>query len=238
MQIALFERQHQYAEYVTRLLRAIESISQATVVYYAEPDYIISDVSHRLESFEIAILCQQPDTHDEIYIGKAIMQFNAFCQIIFISKTGLLNPEYYEIPHLYTLGVNQVPQYMNMVIRRAIGNLEKEDRDQFLVVTNFEKRFVPCRDVLYLEHVLRKTSIATGHNAMETYQSPQELLQFDQRGRFVQCHRGFFVNTQKIVGLRSSELLLAGGRTIPIGRTFQKEIKAVFLKSANTHQCT
>lgn len=231
MQIVLFEKQHQYAEYVTQLLRAIESIAQATVVCYSEPDFIVSDVTQRLEAFDIAILCQQINTRDEIYIGRAISRFNASCQIIFISKTGLLDPEYYEVPHLYTLSVDHVPQYMNLVIRKAICNLEKLDREQLLVVTNSEKRYVPCRDVLYLEQILRKTSIVTTDGIMETYQSPQKLLQCDQRARFVQCHKGFFVNSKKIIGLRSGELLLAGGQTVPIGRTFQKEIKAAFFKS-------
>lgn len=151
-----------------QLMRAIESIAQATVVYYSEPDFIIFDVTQRLEAFDIAILCQQADTRDEINIGKAISKYNAFCQIVFISKTGLLNPAYYEISHLYTLSTKHVPQYLNMVMRKAIENLEKTDRDQLLVTTNSEKRFVPCRDVLYLEHIIRKTSIVTGYGAFST----------------------------------------------------------------------
>ena len=234
MQLALYAKQQQYAEYVTRLLRAIESISQAMVVYYSDADLIISDVTQKIESFDIAILCQQTEMHDEIYVGRAISKFNSICQIIFISKSSNLNPAYYEIPHLFTLYVDHVPQYLNMVMRKAVGYLENMDRDQLLVITNAGKRFVPCRDILYLEHILRKTRIVTVDSEMETYQSPQELLHYDQGGRFIQCHKGFFVNTKKIRGLRSCELLLTGDRTIPVGRTFQKDIKAVFSILAKT----
>jgi len=228
MQIALYEKQKHYAEYITHLLRAIDSISQATVVYYSDADFIISDVTQRIESFEIAILCQQNETHDEIYIGRAISKFNSICQIIFISKSNKLNPVYYEIPHLFTLYVDHVPQYMNLVIQKAIGQLEDMDHDQLLVMTNAEKLFVPCKDILYLEHILRKTKIVTAYGDMETYQSPRELLQSDQHDRFVQCHKGFFVNTKKIVGHRSGEILLVGGAVVPIGRTYQKSVKFAF----------
>ena len=239
MQIALYEKQHQYAEYVTRLLRKIESISQATVVYYSDADFIISDVAQRIESFDIAILCQQSESHDEIYIGRAISKLNSLCQIVFISRSSKLNPAYYEIPHLFTLYVDHVPQYMNMVVRQAIVHLENMDRDQLLVTTNAEKRFIPCREVLYLEHILRKTKIVTAGGVMETYQSPQELIQYDGHGRFIQCHKGFFVNRGKIIGLRSGEILLMGGVTVPIGRIYLKDVKAAFstlTKMAGFHE--
>lgn len=238
MQIALYEKQHQYAEYVTSLLRTIENITWATVVYYSDADLIISDVAQRIESFDIAILCQQTESHEEINIGRAISKSNSFCQIVFISRSSNLNPAYYEIPHLFTLYVDHVPQYMNMVVQQAIGHLKNMDRDQLLVATNAEKRFIPCREVLYLEHILRKTKIVTEGGAMETYQSPQELMQYDEHGRFTQCHKGFFVNTKKIIGLRSGEILLMGGVTVPIGRTYQKDVKAAFstfAKAAGFH---
>lgn len=228
MQIALFEKQRQYADYITRLLRAIEIVPQATVVCYSDAEFFVSDVMQGIESFEIAILCQQTETNDEIYIGRAISKYNSICQIVFISRSYYLNPVYYEIPHLFTLYVDHVPQYMNMVMRQAIGHLEVMDRDQMLVKTNAEKRLVPCKEVLYLEHILRKTRIVTAGGAVETYQSPQELIKYDKQGRFIQCHKGFIVNTRKITGLHSGQIRLMGGVTIPIGRTYQRYINAVF----------
>ena len=48
---------------------------------------------------------------------------------------------------------------------------------------------------------------------------------------FVQCHRSYIVNVDKIVQIIGEEIELSNGNIIPLSRSHIKEVKKVFTKS-------
>lgn len=61
-----------------------------------------------------------------------------------------------------------VPLYLVTAIQKSVVNLAAMEHS-FVVTANSEKIYVPCRDVLYLERIQRKTHIVTKDDTIETY---------------------------------------------------------------------
>jgi DNA-binding LytR/AlgR family response regulator len=99
-----------------------------------------------------------------------------------------------------------------------------------MVTSNSTKILIPCREVLYLERVQRKTHIVTSRETIETYQSPQEILATVKSADFVQCHRSIYINLKKVTRMLPGEFMLEQKISVPIGRQYAVPAKEAFMK--------
>ena len=87
-------------------------------------------------------------------------------------------------------------------------------------------RVVPD-DIEYIESDRRKVRIVMGENALEAYDSLSGILQ-KLPGSFVQCHKSFIVNMDKIVEMRGDSVLLASGAGVPVSQKRSRETREAF----------
>lgn len=236
MRIAICETYIPYLNYIIRLLKQIREVESSTIVSYVDPDWILSDLSARTEAFDIAIVNKDFGNQQGIHIAQNIAQRFSYCQIIIVSEVNTIFPEYYEVNSAYLLPKEHMPNHLVTVIQKAYRNLEKLDNSLLLVISNNDKILIPLVDILYLERVLRKTQIVLRNEVLETYQTPQQLLNKEIAWRFLQCHRSIYVNIKKICKLRATELILKENISIPIGRAFAPEVKNKFQNIINEIQ--
>jgi DNA-binding LytR/AlgR family response regulator len=225
MRIAVCETQAEYIDYICKLLKQIREVSFATVATYTDPEWMISDVLLRTEAFDIAIISRELGTHNGVFIAREIVKKNASCQIVLISEKNRILPEYYEMNHACILPKEFVPLYLVTAIQKSVVNLSSMEHSFFVVASNSEKIFVPCRDVLYLERIQRKTHIVTKDDTIETYQLPQDIIGSVRGLDFVQCHRSIFVNLRKVTRYQANEFTLEQNIKLPIGRQYALQMK-------------
>lgn len=96
-----------------------------------------------------------------------------------------------------------MPLLLIDAVQKAVKNLLEKDRRVIYVNVDHEKRYIPLRNVFYLERVQRKTKICYETNMgkkaeIETSFSVQQILSPFQKNPFVRCHKSIFVNMQKI----------------------------------------
>lgn len=225
MRIAICETQADYIEYICRLLRQIREVSFATVATYTDPEWMISDVFLRTEAFDIAIISRELGTHNGVFIAREMTKKNEACQIVLISERNRIFPEYYEMNHTCILPKEYVPRHLVTAIQKSVVNLAAMEHSFFVVTANSEKIYVPCREVLYLERVQRKTHIVTKDDTIETYQLPQEIVDSACGLDFVQCHRSIHVNLRKVTRYQANEFTLEQNIKLPIGRQYAAQMK-------------
>lgn len=233
MRIAVCETQADYINYICRLLKQIREVSFATVATYTDPEWMISDVFLRTEAFDIAIISRELGTHNGVFIANEMTKKNNACQIVLISEKNCILPEYYDMNHACILPKEYVPLHLVTAIQKSVGNLSAMEHSFFMVTANSEKIYVPCRDVLYLERVQRKTHIVTREDTIETYQLPQDMIDSVCGLDFVQCHRSIYVNLRKMTRYQANEFTLERGIKIPIGRQYALQVKEAIRRFEN-----
>ena len=234
MRIAVCETQIEYQEYLRRLLEQIYPVkNQAEVAYYSVPEWLVSDISLRTDIFDIAIISRELGLHNGVYIAKEVLKQNDFCQVIIICEKNRILPEYYEIEHTCILPKEYVPMHLVTAVHKALENLSALECSFFMVTSSSTKILIPCREVLYLERVQRKTHIVTSRETIETYQSPQEILATVKSADFVQCHRSIYINLKKVTRMLPGEFMLERKITVPIGRQYAAHAKEAFAQFVN-----
>jgi len=233
MRIAICETQVSYLNYIIRLLKQIRELELSTITSYIDPDWILSDLNARAEVFDIAIVNKDFGNHQGIYVAQIIAEKCTNCQIILVSEANVLFPEYYEVNSVCLLPKEYLPNHLVTVIQKAYRNLEKLDNSLLQVASNNEKILIPLEDIQYIERVLRKTHIVLKNEVIETYQTPEQLMDNAMALSFVRCHRSIYVNIKKIYKLRANELVLRDNVSIPIGRAFSPVVRSKFQNFAN-----
>ncbi|MBF9222601.1 LytR/AlgR family response regulator transcription factor [Hymenobacter ruricola] len=96
---------------------------------------------------------------------------------------------------------------------------------EFLTIREgYELSRVPVSDILYLEALDNYTRIYTTERRYLTLVTLKSLCEQLPAHRFLRVHRTYAVAVSKISRLSGGELLLAGGRPLPVGRTYRQRV--------------
>lgn len=222
MRIGICEPDAEYLDFLSRLLRQIRSINGATVVPYINSRWFVSDLSLRMEAFDILLVRREMDEYNGAFVAREAVRINPASQVILISDNNCILDEDYDIAHLFFLPKEHVPLRLVTVVDRAVSIIQKRNERYFGVQVNREKLRIPCSTVLYMEKMLRKTELVTAEKRYSTYQSPNELLDTAKTDIFVQCHRSYYVNLTQIYSIGPLEITIYNGAHLPIGNTYAK----------------
>lgn len=89
---------------------------------------------------------------------------------------------------------------------------------------------MPIKNIVMIEsfgHILRIYS-TTISNEIEVRARLKEYVQKLPKGMFSQCHKSYVVNIMFVRKIRSNEVTLASGKSIPLGRKFAMDFLAAF----------
>ena len=85
-------------------------------------------------------------------------------------------------------------------------------------------------DIYYMEANGNYINIYT-ENGNEKYRETMTKIEEKLKGKkFVRCHKGYLVNTKYISRMNSNGIALTDGRIIPIGRSYEREVKQIILE--------
>ena len=228
IRIGICDPNAEYIAFLTRLLGQIRAVKNADIITYVDPEWLISDVALHEQAFDILIINRSLGRHSGVSIAKEILRLNPFCQLILVTNDNRVDNNDYEAGHAFFLPKDLVPTRLVTVIEQAARIIEQRHEQYLQVTANRERLLLPCSEVFYLERILRKTAIVLAAETVETYQSPQELLETVDNNCFVQCHRSFYVNMNKIFRIGQSNLHLVNREEIPIGSTFAQTMTAAY----------
>ncbi len=230
MRIAVYDNGDYYL-YIERLLSQIYEIAGSGVVIYNSPELFEFDTVNHNEQFDILIMVldeSQDSMEKQIAMAKQARETEACLQLIFIAPEDKLIPHVYSVDHAFTLARSHVSTLFIVAVQKAVENVLSMDRRVICATVDYGKRWIPLRQIYYLESINRKTQISLETTMLETSLSIQQILGAFQTTPFVRCHKSIYVNMQKIIGLGTSELLLNNQVRLPIGRVFQATVRDSF----------
>lgn len=110
----------------------------------------------------------------------------------------------------------------------VIGRLERELialREELIIQKGQEVIKIPIDDICYMESEGNYINIRTVDGS-EKYRNTLAKIEEELAGKnFVRCHKGYLVNVKYIKRVRNSEIEMMAGMIIPIGRSYEKDVK-------------
>lgn len=166
---------------------------------------------------------------DGIEAARQLLAEHPEVQLIYV--TG--HPEYcariYQTEHIYCLMKPVIEAEFEEALAKAVGRIKARATRPFGVkVGGRITRVIPA-DVECIESDRRKVRIYVNGEVIEAYESLSGLAA-SLPDSFIQCHKSFLVNMDKIVEMRSDAIDLVSGRTVPVSQKRSRAARASFLE--------
>lgn len=116
------------------------------------------------------------------------------------------------------------------VIRQLVKELSYL-KEELIIKKGQEVVKICIDDIWYVESEGNYINIYTV-NGNEKYRDTLAGIEKELAGKgFVRCHKGYLINTKYIRRIKGSEAELNDGKIIPIGRSYEKEVRQKILES-------
>lgn len=186
---------------------------------FTSPKLFLETVENNNYTPQISILDIQMEYIDGITLAQMLNRLLPRCAIIFLTSFLSMATEVYETEHVYFIVKDQIEKRIRQAVERALQQIQGEPMLVFRTGTTHHS--VPCRDVLFLERVLRRTRIKTIQTEEWVRECPDILLSGRLEQMFVRCHQSYWVNLSSITDMDRTEFVLFDHTHIPISRTYR-----------------
>ena len=119
-------------------------------------------------------------------------------------------------------------------VGETIMRLEKEllsRREEMILQKGTEIVRISVQDIYYMESNGNYINIHT-KNGMEKYRDTMTNVEKEWKGKgFLRCHKGYLVNVRYISRISNNEIEMTEGSIVPVGRSYEKEVKQTLLMS-------
>lgn len=87
-----------------------------------------------------------------------------------------------------------------------------------------EIHLVPVETIDYIESIRRKVFIHSDDGVYQMYSTMRDIIAKLPES-FLRCHNSYLVNSERVVTVRSTEIVLTSGSKIPMSKRYAKEAR-------------
>ena len=208
------------------ILKKAERFSPETELF-SDGTELIKAVKNGGYTPDLAVLDIHMPGNSGIEVAKMLNLLIPECSIIFLTSFLGYATEVYETRHNYFILKSELEERIDAALTKVLADRTQELRIRFREGRTVQT--VTASEILYLERILKKTAIVLCSGKKHfTAAKAEELLNDVPPGRFVRCHQSFWVNVEKIAGMKTESFSLVNGEEIPISRSRKKEAKEAF----------
>lgn len=180
------------------------------------------------KAWDVLLLDIEMGAMDGVSLAKQIRKDNDAVQIVFVTGYPDHMAQGYDVAALHYLMKPVREGQLFAVLDRAAGALQKQERFLLLPVEGETVRLA-ARAVRYAESFSHTVELATEKGTYSVKLSMGELEKQLGEG-FVRCHRSYLVNLAHISRLSKTEVILDGGKRLPLSRGAARQVHRAFVR--------
>ncbi|MEA4922530.1 MAG: LytTR family DNA-binding domain-containing protein [Eubacteriaceae bacterium] len=163
---------------------------------------------------------------DGIIATKQLRDIGYKNEIVFLTKDKSRVFEAFDVEPLHYIvkDVTDAKKFEE-ILMTAAERVDAKNSEVIALSCAGDNRNIPIKSILYFEVVRRVIEVHYDDEVFEFYSTIGKLenLLFDKG--FIRVHRAYLVSMDHIKSVKSTELVLDSGESIPVGRTHAKELK-------------
>lgn len=213
------------------LLRLLEGENAYTICMYTSNEIQIDLKDGCFDCAIILLNTEYPKGNiDGVTLAKKINQAYPFCKIIYVSENENAIKEIYETKHCYFVRRKDMQQVLPQALQKARTMIAYElEHTTFEIICEGHPVYIKHSDLLYIEKCGRLTKIVTRYREYSCYKSLISI-QHQLEHILVRVHGGYLVNLTFITYLGIDFVELQNGIRIPLGRTYDKNVRKRYLE--------
>ncbi len=230
MKIGICDECKDVKEQIRGYLQTIYAEELEYIYKFYTPAEIVLDIEEMTFECEILIMeTEYPESGmNGVELAKQINEAFPACKIIYLTANENAIKDVYETNHCYFVRKKDAMQVLNHAIQKAITMVKKDtDQKSLEIICEGHHVFINKSDIIYIEKVGRTIKFVTYYREYSCYDSLSSIQKFFG-DNVVRVHGGYAVNLAYITYLGVDRLEVRNGKVIPIGRTYDKEVRKAY----------
>ena len=216
-------------DFAQRLAAAVHRLYEpCSVQYLYGPDAL--EAALRTDSGCGDILLTEVDLHGRSsveIIGRSLKASSPL-QVIYITSQIEHCTEVYDTRHSGFLLKPVAVDLFQKAVKRALRTLEQVKAACVVVHHGGAIRIVSAISLLYVEGSGRQVRLFTDEERLESYEKLNNIIK-QMDGRFLQCHKSYVVNLDRVRSFHGDSFTMENGAKIPISQSKRKSVRERFL---------
>ena len=221
MRTAILDSDEQNIKYLSDLIR--RKYTHWTVNAYATTFALATAVYDEFRG-DVELLIVHVEEDSSIELAKDLQEYFPHIRIIFYSETTACAEKIFRAVPTYFLSIPFHEEVVTAAFERVRMGCEEDIGRTLTIQSRGQKQKIRFSVVRYMESVGRKMFLYTDEGSFETYMTVGDALG-KLPPQFIQCHRSYIINADRIEKYSVDGVLLTGGALVPISRSYQKKIK-------------
>lgn len=231
--IALCEDESLYSNEQKNLCAAILDkfdINYQIEVFDSGKEFVHAFVQEQ-KRYDLLLLDIVMDKPDGLELAHIVRQHDKDAAIIFITSNPDFAMQGYDVNALHYL---MKPVDRAVLERLILSDYHNRFKLSFFVFESGEKKIrVPLKNIVYMETVGRRVYVTLLEGTVYYTGKLTALLEKLPKEMFVRCHQSFAVNNRNILEINRRNAITVNGMTIPVSRSYLKDVQKAFLKYLN-----
>jgi DNA-binding LytR/AlgR family response regulator len=137
-------------------------------------------------------------------------------RVIYVTAYVEYCSDVYETEHSYFLTKPVTDEKLENALRKAVKELGMRRNTVALAKKGSAAR-IPADDILFFESSYRKVTAHTDSREITVYSTLAGIMEMTDE-RFVQCHKSFLVNLNRVSSMEPAYFVMDNGAHVPISR--------------------
>lgn len=225
--VVLDETDETYNDLLCKMnTQSVEVVTRRFSTSFSMVTYIYDDVKGDIDLLMINIT---DSPVEYIAVASAVQNYFPQIHVIFYSRINNYAQEIFDANPSYFLLYPFDNEKFSEAIQRVERNLQCNIRQQLTFRTKGQLFKIQINSIAFIESVGRKLNIYSQDGFREINMTMEEALMKLPK-QFVQCHRSYIVNFDRVLQISEERMILTGNFVVPIARGRLKEIKSLFEK--------
>jgi len=194
----------------------------ASFSLFVSPRDLLEDIKKNSRKFDLLLLDILMGKTDGIQLAQALRDEGSRAALIYTTSSRDYAIDGYKV---------QANDYLLKPIEKdtldaSIARVLKQN-DNLLVESDGTLKSIPVSEIQYAESSANYVVLRTAnHEENQRLRATlSEVLTKLGEDRFARCHKGYLVNLGQIKEVRTTQVLLRDGSTIPLGRQYRAELQ-------------
>lgn len=221
MRVAILDRDEQNTKYLSDFIK--HRYGDWSVGVYTTT-FALATVVYDEWKGDLELIIVYAGEDSNIELAKDLQEYFPHIRLIFYSgTTDCAEKIFRAVPVFFFMIPFQEGKVAEALERVRLGC--EEDMGRTLMIQfKGQKQKIRFSAISYMESVGRKMFLYTDSGAFETYMTVEDALD-RLTPQFMQCHRSYIINRDRIEKYSAEGVLLSNGTLIPISRSYQKKLK-------------
>ncbi|MCM1538619.1 MAG: LytTR family transcriptional regulator DNA-binding domain-containing protein [bacterium] len=175
---------------------------------------------------DVELILVHVEEDADIELAKEMQEYFPHIKVIFYSETTECAEKIFQAAPTFFLMLPFREENVTMALERVSAECEENVRRAITIYSRGRKVKIRFAAIRYIESFGRKMFLYTDNGLFETYMTVGDALA-KLPPQFIQCHRSYIINSDKIEKYSVDEVVLTGSVQVPISRSFQKKIREI-----------